>query len=401
VRTRPARVAGLLGRLPAPTGALAWVREGSGLVGWGEAARFEVSGPDRFAAADDWWREFAAGLDVTDEVGAPGTGPVAFASLAFADRPGHSVLVVPEVVVGVRAGRAWVTTIGAAAAAPVHPVRRPSAVRYSDGRLPVAAYREAVGAAVRRMRAGELAKVVLAHDLLAVADAPIDQRFLLAGLARRYPRCWAYAVDGLVGATPELLLRRSGAVVESRVLAGTTWPREGATGDELAAALLASAKDREEHEHAVASLTGALRPFCGSLSVDGPSVLRLPNVSHLSSDVVGALREAGDPRAAPSLLRLAAALHPTAAVGGTPRAEAVAAIAELEGLDRGRYAGPVGWVDAAGDGELGVALRCALVEGRTARLFAGCGVVAGSDPDEEVREAHAKTRPLREALEGL
>ncbi|RKT57867.1 isochorismate synthase [Saccharothrix australiensis] len=407
VHSRRVADAGLLGRLPAPTGALAWVRDGAGLVGWGEAARFEVSGPDRFAAADRWWREFTAALEVRDEVGVPGSGPVAFVSLAFADRPGHSVLVVPEVVAGVRDGEAWVTTIGGRPGAhggprdtalpgvtEVRPVRRPSSVRYTDGRFPVPAYREAVRAAVARMRAGELAKVVLAHDVLAVADSPIDERFVLEGLARRYQGCWVYAVDGLVGATPELLLRRSGAVVDSRVLAGTTWPRAGVPDDDLAAALLASGKDLAEHEYAVRSLTDALRPFCAAMSVDGPSVLRLPNVSHLSSDVVGTLS------GTPSLLRLGEALHPTAAVGGTPRAAAVAVIEELEGMDRGRYAGPVGWVDGNGDGELGVALRCARVEGRTARLFAGCGLVADSDPDAEVREAHAKTQPLREALEG-
>ncbi|CCH35265.1 isochorismate synthase [Actinosynnema sp. NPDC047251] len=395
VRTERATDAGLLGRLPAPTGALAWVRDGSGLVGWGEAARFEVSGPDRFAAADRWWREFTATLEVEDGLGVPGSGPVAFVSLAFADRPGRSVLVVPEVVAGVRNGQAWLTTVGDGRSTEVRPVRRPRTVRYSDGELSVPAYREAVRAAVARMRAGGPAKVVLAHDLLAVADEPIDHRFVLEGLARRYPECWVYAVDGLIGATPELLLRRSGRVVDSRVLAGTTWPHDGVPDDDLAAALLSSAKDREEHEYAVASLTGALRPFCASLSVEGPSVLRLPNVSHLSSDVIGTLT------GTPSLLALGAALHPTAAVGGTPRADALAVIEELEGMDRGRYAGPVGWIDANGDGELGVALRCAQVEGATARLFAGCGLVAESDPDSEVREAHAKLRPFREALEGM
>ncbi|MEV0676548.1 isochorismate synthase [Actinosynnema sp. NPDC050436] len=395
VRTTRADHADLLARLPAPTGALAWVRDGSGLVGWGEAARFEVSGPDRFAEADRWWREFTAGLDVDDPLGVPGSGPVAFASLAFADRPGHSVLVVPEVVAGVRNGDAWLTTVGDGTPAGVRPVRRPTTVRYQDGELSASAYREAVGAAVARMRAGDLEKVVLAHDLLAVTDEPVDHRFVLQGLARRYPECWVYAVDGLIGATPELLLRRSGRVVDSRVLAGTTWPRAGVPDEELAAALLSSGKDRREHEYAVESLTGALRPFCAAMSVDGPSVLRLPNVSHLSSDVIGTLR------GTPSLLELGAALHPTAAVGGTPRADAVALIEELEGMDRGRYAGPVGWIDANGDGELGVALRCAQVEGRTARLFAGCGLVAESDPDSEVGEAHAKMRPFREALEGV
>lgn len=395
VHTRRVTAGGLLGRLPAPTGALAWVRDGSGLVGWGEAARVEVSGPDRFAAADAWWRDFTAALDVEDELGVPGSGPVAFVSMAFADRPGHSALVVPEVVVGRRGGETWLTTVGESEPHPVQPVTRPSTVRYADGELSVTAYREAVRTAVARMRAGELDKVVLAHDLLAVADAPIDHRFVLQGLARRYPECWVYAVDGLVGATPELLLRKSGQVVDSRVLAGTTWPHDGMSDDELEAALMSSGKNRGEHEYAVASLADTLRPFCATMSVEGPSVLRLPNVSHLSSDVIGTLNDS------PSLLRLGEALHPTAAVGGTPRADAITVIEELEGMDRGRYAGPVGWIDGNGDGELGIALRCARVEGRTARLFAGCGLVAESDPDSEVREAHAKMLPFREALEGM
>ncbi|MFD1146865.1 isochorismate synthase [Saccharothrix hoggarensis] len=397
LRVHTRRVAGddLLGRLPAPTGALSWVRDGSGLVGWGEAARFEVSGPDRFADADRWWRDFTDDLDVDDEVGVPGTGPVAFVSMAFSDRPGHSVLVVPEVVVGRRNGRTWLTTIGGSGARRVQPIRRPSEVKYADGQVSVTGYREAVRTAVDRMRAGELDKVVLAHDLLAVADVGIDHRFVLEGLARRYPECWVYAVDGLIGATPELLLRRSGSVVDSRVLAGTTWPHDGMSDDELAAALLSSGKNRDEHEYAVTSLVETLRPFCATMSVDGPSVLRLPNVSHLSSDVIGELS------GTPSLLALGAALHPTAAVGGTPRLDAIAVIEELEGMDRGRYSGPVGWIDGNGDGELGIALRCAQVDGRTARLFAGCGLVAESDPDSEVREAHAKMLPFREALEGM
>ncbi|WP_158845125.1 isochorismate synthase [Saccharothrix deserti] len=397
LRVHTRHVAGddLLGRLPAPTGALSWVRDGTGLVGWGEAARFEASGPDRFAAADRWWRAFTDALDVDDEIGVPGTGPVAFVSMAFSDRPGHSVLVVPEVVMGRRNGHSWLTTIGPAGGRAVEPVRKPSEVRYADGQVSVTGYRAAVRAAVERMRAGELDKVVLAHDLLAVADIEIDHRFVLEGLARRYPECWVYAVDGLIGATPELLLRRSGSVVDSRVLAGTTWPHDGMSDDELAAALLSSGKNRDEHEYAVTSLVETLRPFCSTMSVDGPSVLRLPNVSHLSSDVIGTLSDT------PSLLALGEALHPTAAVGGTPRADAIAVIEELESMDRGRYSGPVGWIDGNGDGELGIALRCAQVDGRTARLYAGCGLVAESDPDSEVHEAHAKMLPFREALEGM
>ena len=166
---------------------------------------------------------------------------------------------------------------------------------------------------------------------------------------------------------------------------------------DLAAQLLGSEKDRHEHTLAVDSLAEALRPLCTSLQVPGtPEVIALRNVSHLCTDIDGTL----DPYAPATLLELVAAVHPTAAVGGTPRDAAVALIAELEGMDRGRYAGPVGWVDADGDGELGIALRCAQLNGPTARLFAGCGVVAGSDPDTEVREAAAKMLAVRDALEG-
>ena len=161
--------------------------------------------------------------------------------------------------------------------------------------------------------------------------------------------------------------------------------------------LLASEEERWEHALAVEALADALRPVCAELEVaERTGVVALRNVSHLSSDVEGKL-DYDDPA---TLLRLAAAVHPTAAVGGTPRDAAVALISELEGMDRGRYTGPVGWMDAEGNGELGIALRCAQLDGPVARLFAGCGVVADSDPDTEVREAAAKLLPIREALAG-
>jgi menaquinone-specific isochorismate synthase len=399
VRSYPVRGNGeLIDLLPSPRGVLCWVRDGEGLVGWGEVARVCTAGPDRFVRSEAWWQYFSSQLDVRDEVGLPGSGPVAFTSLAFHDSPGSSVLVVPRVVVGRRNGLTWVTEVEIGASTePVVPVHRPSGLRYSDGELPVTAWREAVARAVSRMRSGDApAKVVLAHDLLAMADEPLDPRFLLHGLAARYPSCWTFAVDGLVGATPELLLRRRGTEVLSQVLAGTTWPHAGTDAGALAAELLASEKDRDEHRYAVDSLADALRPFCVGLTIpDAPTVLSLRNVLHLATEVRGVLRAPDTP-----LLALADAVHPTAAVGGTPTSAAVRAIGELEAMDRGRYAGPVGWVDATGNGELGIALRCAQIAGRAARLFAGCGIVAGSDPDCEVAEAAAKLVPIRDALEG-
>jgi menaquinone-specific isochorismate synthase len=401
VRTAPLVAGdGLLDRLPASTGALSWVRRGHGLVGWGEAARLEVSGPDRFARAAEWWRQLAAGWSVDDALGLPGCGPVAFGSFAFDDDgPTSSVLVVPEVLVGRRADTTWLTTIGGhSARTSVLPgIEAPRGLRYSGGTITVTAFRQAVEAAVSRIRSGALDKVVLAHDLVARADDDIDARFVLRGLAERYPDCWTFAVDGLVGATPELLVRRSGDQVLSRVLAGTAARGADAADDEsLRTGLLRSAKDLEEHRYAVESVTSLLTPRCADLSVPTtPYILELPNVCHLASDVTGRLRDGAD------ALELAGTLHPSAAVGGTPTDVAMRLRRDLEPMDRGRYAGPVGWVDARGDGEWGIALRCAQLDGPSARLFAGCGIVADSDPDAEVLEAQTKFVPMRDALEGV
>ena len=390
---------------------VSWIRRGEGLAGWGEAARISIpAGEDRFTAGEKWLIELFEGAEVTDEVGLPGCGPIAFGSFTFDPTSDGSVLVVPAAVLGRAAGRSWLTTIGdrptsPALAAPAPP---PAGLRWHDGSLTAPQWQRAVSAAVTRIRAGDLSKVVLARDLYATASQDIDVRVLLARLAARYPDCWTFCCAGLVGATPELYIRRMGADVRSLVLAGTT-PRGGsaAEDDALGAALLASAKDVEEHRYAVADVRAALAPLCDRLDIDEhPWLLRLANLQHLATGVTGRL--AGSPQAAPgaalsehaSALALAAALHPTAAVCGTPAGAAMELIRELEGMDRGRYAGPVGWVDARGNGEWGIALRCAELDGPRARLFAGCGIVADSDPVAELAETQVKFRPIQDALEG-
>ena len=398
VRSQPVDLVGtLLQRLPHAGDALSWVRDGQGLVGWGEAARLEITGPDRFARARDWWRELVAHADVDDEVGVPGSGPVAFGSFAFRDDE-PSLLVVPEVVLGRRDGQTWLTTIGdpPRLAAP-EPVQATRGLRYAEGDGPVTGFRAAVATAVARIAAGDLDKVVLAHDLLAVAEDDIDVRAVLAGLAAGNPDCWTFAVGGLVGASPELLVRRTGDRVVSRVLAGTTARGSDPADDQSRVdALLRSAKDQEEHRYALESLVEALVPHVRDLDVPTiPHVLELSNVTHLATDVTATVQDGSD------VLDLLGALHPTAAVGGTPRPAALELLGDLETMNRGRYTGPVGWVDARGDGEWCIALRCAQLDGRTARLFAGCGIVAGSDPDDEVLEAQAKLVPVRDALEGV
>ena len=397
----------LLALLPhtEPDGLVSWVRHGEGLVGWGRAATFEVSGPDRFAHADQWWRDVLAHAVVRDEVRQPGSGPVVFGSLPFADYSAEQgLMVVPEVVVGRRADRWWVTTIGhdshlppIPSLGPWAPGDAPADVRFTDGALTPDDWKRAVSKAVERISRGDLDKVVLARDLRVHAAAPIDPRWLLGQLAERYDRTWTFAVGGLVGATPELLVRRDQGLVLSRVLAGTI-RRSGDDARDLAlaASLARSSKDLEEHEYAVRSVAESLAPHCSSVNVpETPFVLHLSNVMHLATDVAGVAADHA------TSLALAASLHPTAAVGGTPADVAVPLIGELEGMDRGRYAGPVGWMDSSGDGEWGIALRCGRFDDAdpsAMRLFAGCGIVAGSDPEAEAAEAEAKFLPMRDAL---
>ena len=206
-------------------------------------------------------------------------------------------------------------------------------------------------------------------------------------------------MDGLVGASPEMLIRRERGLATSRILAGTI-RRTGSdeTDLKLAGALARSSKNLAEHELAVQSVAEALAPLCAGMNVpESPYVLELPNVLHLATDVTAVAHKRA------SALRLAAALHPSAAVCGTPTSVARAAIAELEGLDRGRYSGPVGWIDARGDGEWAIALRCGVVSPDNPsemRLFAGCGIVEGSNPDEELAETKAKLVPMVSALLG-
>ncbi len=388
-------------------GALAWVSRGEGIVGWGEAARLDLTDGDPFGTAERWWRDVVATTDVEDAVGLPGSGLVSFGSFAFDATRAPSVLVVPEVVVGHRAGTWWVTTIGTAGGAgrarPALPLRSaprlPGAVRFADGSRTSTGWTQVVAEAVARIAAGEVAKVVLARDLEARTEAPLDVRWPLRRLAEDYPDCRTFSVDGLFGATPEVLLRLEGGLATSRVLAGTIRRSGDRSRDvQQAGSLARSSKDLEEHEYAVRSVADALAPHCDTVQVPAePFVLHLANVMHLATDVTARVADGA------SSLALVASLHPSAAVCGTPTAGALRIIRELEGLDRGRYAGPVGWTGADGDGEWGIALRCGQLDpddARSVRLFAGCGIVAGSQPEQELAESAAKLVPVRDALQG-
>jgi menaquinone-specific isochorismate synthase len=382
--------------------AYAWIHHGDGLVGWGRAASCETSGVRRFDEASSWWREITRHSVVRDEVDVPGTGLVAFGTFTFSGGSAGSGLVVPEVVVGRRDGRSWVTVVGAGISMPplltaTEPPAEPTGVTFSDGPVGPTTWQEIVADAVGRIADGGLDKVVLARTLVAELDAPLDVRAPLTRLADEYPECWTFHVDGFFGSTPEMLVRLERGLITSRVLAGTI----RRTGDDthdltLAASLARSSKDLEEHEYAVRSVAEALAPHCTSMNVpESPFVLHLPNVMHLATDVTGVIRDDA------SVLALAESLHPSAAVGGTPTKLAVELIDEIERLDRGRYAGPVGWIGASGDGEWGIGLRSAQIEDAQrmrVRLFAGCGIVADSVPADELAEADAKLIPVRDAL---
>ncbi len=388
----------LLDLLPAEQ-PLAWVRAGEGLVGWGVHATTTVSGPNRFADARYWWQTQLEGFAVSNSVHGSGTGPLLFTSFSFSpDDP--SVLVIPQVIVGMKSGKSWITWIGSASQPVLNSetaVFASNPVSWIEDPNADADWKRRVTDSVQRIHDGVLDKVVLARDFSGTAQSHIDARSILKKLAAEYPSTWCFSVSGLVGATPELLLRLSRKMVTSRVLAGTI----SKTGDDerdlaLAASLARSSKDLEEHEYAVRSVAQALEPFCTSTNVpESPFVLHLANVMHLATDVTGALAEKLAHVDAFSILEQ---LHPSAAVCGTPRTIAAELINEIEGVSRGRYAGPVGWIDAAGDGELGIALRCGQINDNSIRIFAGCGIVAGSNPDKELAESDAKLIPMRSAL---
>jgi isochorismate synthase len=374
-------------------------RDRVGFAGHGTALRI----------ARDEIAERLGSIEVDDAVGHPGTGPVGFAALPFL--PGAPAeVVVPSLLVGRDAdGTRWVTTV-----APADDDREPSAVLDAlldergaqqtppgPGSFEVRASRppeqwtDAVAEATARIRAGALDKVVLAREVVVTADAPIPVATVLLRLSQAYPDCFLYLVDGFCGASPELLVGRSGDVVRAQPMAGTA-PRRGdpAADARLAAGLLSSATYRQEHQVTIDAVHDGLLAFVSYVDYEPePSVVPLANVQHLATNVEGRLSH---PPA--SILELVDALHPTPAVCGRPRQAALDVIAELEGLDRGRYAGAVGWVDAAGNGQFAVSIRGASIDGPTARVIAGNGLVGDSIPATELIETRAKLQAMLGAL---
>jgi menaquinone-specific isochorismate synthase len=374
------------GRSAAPTWFLSPRRE---LRGWGVAAVVDLPAP---------WTEHVAqvsgalaAIDTTDDVGLPGCGPVAFGALPF-DRTAPARLIIPSVVAGETPdGTRWLTAIDGAVAPSgsspdqlVHP--RAASLRI-DAELSDDDWRAMVQDATTAINAGDLTKVVLARRVTIESDQPFDPRHVGRRLAAAHPHALRYGVDGFIGASPELLVSRMGDVVRAQPMAGTT-PRSGDPRQDArrAAELLASAKNRAEHQITIDIVHDTLLPWCSYLDAEPePQVAEAGSVQHLATMVEGRLSHPP-----PSVLDLVATLHPTPAVGGWPRDAALALIDKLEPSSRGRYAGPVGWVDRDGNGAFAVGIRSAEIDGRTATVFAGVGVVADSDPQSELDETRAK-----------
>ncbi|MET0628173.1 MAG: isochorismate synthase [Acidimicrobiia bacterium] len=360
-----------------PSG-FAWLHHETRIVGTGVAAR---------AAVDDV-QALLGSITVSGAIDLPGVGPLAVGALPF-DPVVAGELVIPAAVIAHVDGRAFETRIGQPDA-PLDPSPPPTRFVVDATRSP-AQWRAMVEAALEAIDAGDVDKVVLAREVMIEGDAPFDVTAIVQRLTTQQPGSFVYASEGLVGASPELLARRLGDRVESRPMAGTTV----VDGDAASLRALAeSVKDQREHRFVVDAITDALGPVCAELEIGAiPEIAVFGHVAHLATPFRGRLRAP-----APTALELARLLHPTPAVGGTPTPAAVEAIRALEGFDRGRYAGPVGWVDARGDGEWAIALRGAEIDGARARLVAGAGIVAGSDPEAEWAETQAKLEPMLRAL---
>jgi menaquinone-specific isochorismate synthase len=357
----------------------AWLHHETRIVTSGVAARLT---PDEVGDA-------LLAIATDDTLDLPGTGPLAVGALPF-DPAVAGDLVVPSRITASMDGRTWrtdiapiVTDAGAGAEPPTRFTI--AAARTRDD------WRVMVADALAAIRRDDFEKVVLAREIFVESDAPFDVAAIARRLVSQQPGCFVYSSHGLVGASPELLVRRSGDLVESLPVAGTAV----ADGDDASLrALAASVKDHREHRFVVDAIVDVLTQECDELDAGTePHVAVFGHVAHLATRVHGRLRAP-----ARSALELAQLLHPTPAVGGTPGDAALDAIRSLERFDRGRYAGPVGWVDARGNGEWAIALRGAEVEGCRARLVAGAGIVEGSDPDSEWAETQAKLEPMLRAL---
>lgn len=410
---------------------LIWIGERVRMVGWGTAYAGTFSGKHAMRDAAQTWETIRKSASVVGSI--PGlSAPIAWGSFGFAWKT-SGFLRVPSVAI-VESGTERYVVIADSSTTP-HPASHvttpdsrglppdtattpsnsptsrdsrttfdtqsfdsllagistpiaPAELGTERGQMTQTEWKDAVAGLIERLKAGAASKAVMSRDMVVTSATTIDPRFIAAQLRELYPTTWKFAVEGLVGASPEMLASVTGTTMLSRVLAGTAAPGQG---DEL----MGSLKDRQEHMFAVESVARALHPIAETLDVPvEPFVLELPNVVHLASDVHAALSSGSN------LLNVVAALHPTAAICGTPTPTAFDLLEEFEGTERGRYSGPVGWIDGEGQGEFAIALRCGQIaeDYRSIRIYAGGGIMPDSDPASELRETQAKMRPVLQAL---
>jgi salicylate biosynthesis isochorismate synthase/menaquinone-specific isochorismate synthase len=405
-------------------------RDRSALAGLGCVAELCSHGPNRFDAVARRWRELVAEAVAEPVDGPPGAGLTALGGFAFAPEAGNAPpwdgfpaaqLQVPAISLARRGDETLLTVnlqvcpddtvaeLSAQAGARLARLRpvplplldpAPTGIYRVISPMPPAHYEEAVARAVQRIRAGEFQKIVLARKVEVHAPRPYEAAAVLGLLREAYPSCFVFAVGRgqatFVAASPELLVRRQGQRASTVALAGSTRrSADPAVDDHLGEQLRQSTKDREENAIVVRRIARALRPHAVWVTAaPEPSLVRVANIQHLATPIRAQLARPLD------VVALAGLLHPTPAVGAEPAAVAQPLIPALEGLDRGWYAGAVGWVDATGDGEFCVALRCALLRERLAHLYAGCGIVRDSDPGDELAESEVKLGALLPALSG-
>ncbi|MHB8242550.1 MAG: isochorismate synthase [Solirubrobacteraceae bacterium] len=405
-------------------------RGGASLAGLGEVVALQAEGAERFGTVADRWRTMAAAAvaDTGDE--GEGGGPVAVGGFSFASDGGRAPhwqgfdpasLSVPEVLLSRTRGTVQMTL--AALAAPddtpkdllARLERRTAELRSAElglldpaptGRFQIASamppehYEHAVARAVERIGGGDLQKIVLAREVQVHAPQPYDPPAVFGVLRREFPSCFVFCVGRgdatLIAASPELLVRREGQRVSTLALAGSTRrSADPAVDDHLGEQLLRDSSYRDEHAIVARRIERTLRPHSVWVAAaPEPELVRIANIQHLATPIRAQLAAPMD------ALELTGMMHPTPAVGGEPLTSALPLIPALEGLDRGWYSGPVGWTDAAGDGEFCVALRCALLRGNVARCYAGNGIVAGSDPAAELAETEVKLQALLPLLAG-
>ena len=365
-----------------------FVRDGVGFAGQGIAQSISADTAADFLRTID--HDNQTSLDV---------GPIAIGNIAF-QRMAPATLVIPRKVVGKdEAGNCWITTIDDAppTISPALASQPKPSTFNVEPITPIETYKKAVLAARDAVRTGAITKAVIAREIRVTSSIPIDVHAVLLRLRATFARSYRYSINGFIGASPELLVEIKGDRIRSHPLAGTT-PRTGdpKTDDELARKLIASMKDQVEHRVVIDVIHEMLLPWCSYLDWEPePSVLQVANVQHLGTLIEGHLSAVR-----PSVMEIVRTLSPTPALGGHPRDAALALIADVEELDRGPYGGAVGWVDGSGNGTWAVAIRCAeLSDDRlTARLIAGGGIVAASDPDAELAETQAKFQAMLSAI---